>query len=396
MDRYGYSPGGAYGGVPYPPTSVARPRDAGGWRQPIAVMLVVLGCLIAPVALAGLWLHVNIMDVDGYVATITPVADEPAVQKAVADVLTNQVYGALDVNQILQGSLPPGLDFISGPLGAQLENLTRKLTEQAVASSAFRGFWAAANRRVHPILIKAIKSKGRLTLGADGLVSLDLVEVTKSITDLLAASGVALPDVFPEALTNGNVVLLDSRPLARAGAVILALDALYWLLPVVVLAFLLGAVLVASKRLRTAIYTGVGLVLAMAALEAGVAVGRAYYLRVTDDAGIPHDASAAMWRVVTSSLRLWGWAVLVVGVAVALAATAVLLITRRSGPRPQQAGPGYPGAPGGPGYPGGPQYPGGPAYPGGPQYPAGPGYPGGPQYPAGPGYAGPTGPPPSR
>jgi hypothetical protein len=349
MDRYGYSPMGPYGGVPYPPAPAVQQRKVGEWRQPIAAMLLVLGCLIAPLALAGLWLHVNIMDVDGYVATITPVADDPAVQKAVADVLTDQVFGALDVDQILSGSLPPALGFISGSLGAQLENLTRKLTEQAVSSGAFRGFWAAANRRVHPILLKAIKSKGKLNLTTDGLVSLDLVEVTRNITDLLTTSGIALPEVLPEALTTGNVVLLDSRPLARAGKVILALDGLYWLLPLVVLAFLLGSVLVASRRLRTAIYVGVGLLLAMAALEAGVAVGRAYYLGATDDAGIPHDASAALWRVVTSSLRLWGWAVLVVGVVVALAAAVVLLITRRDAPRPQQAGPGYAGYPGYPG-----------------------------------------------
>ena len=148
-----------------------------------------------------------------------------------------------------------------------------------------------------------------------------------------------------------------------------------WLLPMVALVFLLGAVLVASKRLRTTLYLGVGLALSMAALEAGVAVGRAYYLGVTDDAGIPHDASAAVWGVVTSSLRLWGWVVLVVGVAVALAAAVALLLTGRGKPQPQQAGPGYPGYP---------------------QYPVSPGYPGGPQYPGGPGYAGPTGPPPSR
>ena len=91
MDQYGYAPGGPYGGVPYAPMPAARPPRVGAWRWPMAMMLLVLGCVIAPLALAGVWFHVNIMDVDGYVATITPVADEPAVQKAVADVLADQV-----------------------------------------------------------------------------------------------------------------------------------------------------------------------------------------------------------------------------------------------------------------------------------------------------------------
>jgi len=353
-------------------------------------MLLVLGCLLAPLVLAGVWLHLNIMDVDGYVATITPVADEPAVQQAVADVLTDQVYGALDVDQVLQGALPPEFDIISGPLSAQLEDLTHRLTLQAVSSSTFRGFWVAANRNVHPILMKAIRSKGDVDLDFGGLVGLDLAGVTRNITDLLSTSGVALPDTLPEALTTGNVSLLDSRPLARAGAIILAMDDLYWLLLLVTVVLLVGSVLVAYRRLPAVLYVGVGLALSMAALEAGIAVGGAYYLGVTDDAGIPHDASAAVFKVFTSALRLWGWAVLAAGLMLVVAAGVALLVTGREGPPPQNVGPGYPG------YPGGPQYPGGPPYPGGPQHPGGPPHPGVPPYPGGPPYPGPTAPPPSR
>jgi hypothetical protein len=379
-----YSPGGQNGGVPYPPVPyppvpyasgyVAQPGGVGAWRSPVAVVLVVLGCLMAPLALAGVWFHANIMEVDGYVATITPVADEPAVQQAVADVLAEQVYRTLDGNQILPG-IPGELGSIVGTVGAQqLENLTREMTLQAVSSSAFRGFWAAANRRVHPILMEAIKNEGKVDLSADGSVSLDLVDVTNNVMDLLGTSGVALPG----AGASGGVPLLDSRPLARAGGVIVALDLLYWLMPVVTLALLLGSVLVAPRRLLATVYLGVGLALSMAALEAGMAVSGVYYLGVTDDAGIPHEASAAIWRVFAGSLRLWGWAVLLVAVVVALAALAALLITGRGGPGPQQTGPGYPSHPGAPGYPGGPGYPAQQGYPGGP------------------GYSGPTSPPPSR
>lgn len=350
MGLYGYPPGGQYGGIPYPPAAApaVRPFDhIGRWRSPVALMLVVLGCLLAPVALAGVWLHVKIMDVEGYVATITPVADEPAVQEAVADVLAEQVYHALDAKPVLSDSLPGELGSITGSLGAQeLEKLTRRLTLQAVSSSAFRGFWATANRKVHPALLKAIKSGGELDAPADELVGLDLAGVTKNVTDLLSSAAVILPDVFPKALTSGDVALLDTRPLAKAGAFIRALDRLYWLLPLEALALVLSSVLIASKRLRATVGAGFGLALGMVALELGLALGRAYYLGVTDDAGIPHEASAAVWRVVTSALRLWGWAVLAVGVVVALTALAALLLSGRGGPQPQSVGPQYPAGPG--------------------------------------------------
>ena len=371
MDQYGHSPMTYYRAEDIPPAYDARPPLAGAWRRPIAVALVVVGCLMAPAALAGAYVHLDIMDVEGYVAAITPVADDPAVQKAVANVLAKQVSGALDADQALPGGLPAELDDFTGPLSGQLEDLTREMTLQAVSSSEFREFWATANRRVHPVLVDAIRSKGKLEVTTSDLVGLDLAEVTANVTGLLASSGVSLPEQLPKALKSGDVMLLDSHPLATAGAAIVALDRLYPVLQIVTLAFLLLSVLVAPRRLLAAVYLGAGLTLAMVVLEAGLAVGRANYLGATDDVGIPHAASAAIWGAITSSLRLWGWAALVIGVAVAVAAALALLVVGRSAGRPQQSRPvsaDYLYPPGETPYLGGPGYPERPPPPGGPGY----------------------------
>ena len=371
MNQYGHSPVTYYRAGDDLPAGATRPPLAGAWRRPIAVALLVVGCLMAPVALAGAYVHTAIMDVDGYVAAITPVADDPAVQQAVADVVAKQVSGALDANQLLPGPLPAELGDLTGPLSGQLEGLTRKLTLQVVSGSAFPDFWATANRRVHPVLVALIKSKGKGRVTTSDIVGLDMAGVIGNVTDLLAASGVALP----KTLETGDVALFDSRKLAAAGAVILLLDRLYPGLAVATLALLLLSVLVAPRRLLAAVYVGAGLTLAMVALEAGLAVGRARYLGATDDAGIPHAASSAVWGAITSSLRLWGWAALVMGLAIAAAAALVLLVVGRSGRWRRQAGPvstDY-------------------LYlPGGTPYSGGPGFAGGQQPPGGQGYAGPT------
>lgn len=348
MDRYGYSSAGSSSGIPYPPVRAPGPRGFGTWRPVVSAVMLVLGCLIAPAALAGVWLHATILDVDGYVAAIAPVADEPAVQEAVADVVADQVFTALDANQTLGSLLPEELDIIGSVTAKGLKSLTRRLTLEAVSSSAFHGFWAAANREVHPRILQAVESGEELELTAGGLVNLDLVDVTRNVTDLLSSSGIALPEILPEALTTGDVALLDSRPLARAGAVIRALDLLYWLLPVAAFASLLSSVLVASRRSRAVIGVGLGLGLAMAALEAGVAWAGVYYLDVTDTAGISHDASAAVWTVVTGSLRLWGWVLLGIGVVAAVAGAVASLVSRpgRAGPAPPQMSVGSLGYPG--------------------------------------------------
>lgn len=340
MIAYGYSSGGASGGIPYPPPSAVRVQRAGAWRSVVAVILVVLGCLLAPAALAGVWLHVDVLDVDGWVDTITPVADEPAVQEAVADLLSEQISGALDSGWTIPG-LPDELNILPGSLTVPgLPDLTHELTLQAVSSSLFRSVWAAANRSAHTFLLDAVENPGDLEQIEAGPVGLDLGDITRNVTDLLAASGVSLPDVLPQSLTSGDVSMFVSRPLAKVASAVRALDLLYWLLPLVTVALLAGSLLVASRRSVILVCLGVGLELTMAALEAGVAWAGSYYLDTADEAGISHEASAALWRVVTSDIRLWGWVLLGVGLVVALAGAVLLLVTWRSaapsGPPPNR------------------------------------------------------------
>lgn len=337
QDPYGRS--GPYDPVPpAPPWAGARAPDVGGapsrrtagWRRPLSIALIVVGCIAAPLALAGFYVHTDLMDVDGYVATIAPVAREPAVQDAIADVLAAQIAKGLKAAGSSVSPLPEELGSIAGELGdvLPLEDLTRKFTKQALASEAFAGFWAEANRRVHPLLIDAIETKSGH--GKDTApVGLDLSAVTTAITDLLAGAGVSLPDTLPEALRTGKVPLLDSLPLAQAGRVILALDRAYLALVLVAVAAFAAGVVAARDRLRAGVYVGGGLALAMAGLQVGLWAARARYLDAAAKSHIPKAASAAVFDVMTTSLRGWAWSVLIAAVAAALACVLVRVVLRR-------------------------------------------------------------------
>jgi hypothetical protein len=324
-----YGPQGPYSPVPPAPpwagtgpASDAHPRRTAGWRRPLSVVLLVVGCAAMPLALASLWVHANVMNVDGYVSTITPVADEPAVQKTVADVLADQISGALGDGQSLP--LPDEVESAAGVLSEPLGSLTRTLTEQAVQSPAFRHIWAAANREIHPVLVAAVRGERE---DGGGAIALDLSAVTGAVTDLLTEAGVELPDPLPKALRSGDVVLLDSGLLASAGRALATLDRLYLILGVGALAALAGGVVLARDRRRAGVAAGAGVALGMAALEVALWAGGSSYLRATDDAGVPHDASAAVWSVVTSSLTTWGW--IAAAVAGGAAAGLILLKARR-------------------------------------------------------------------
>jgi hypothetical protein len=286
----------------------------------VALVLLVAGSVAAPLALCAAYVHFSIMDVDGYVATVAPLASDPAVQEAVADALSQRISTALGEVGGSSSPLPEELGTLAEGLAGALpvEELTREFTLQALASSAFGSVWEEANRAAHPLLVDAVEKAGDGDETTDPLF-LDLAAVTTAVTDRLRDAGVPMPDPLPESLTTGDVRLLDLQQLQRLGRLIGTLDRLWLVLVALAVLALAGCVAVARDRLRAAVLAGAGLVIAMAALEAALAVSRGSYLDRTDAAGIPHAASAAVFDVVTQSLRTWGWSVLIAGAALVVA-----------------------------------------------------------------------------
>jgi hypothetical protein len=322
----GYYPG--YAG----PAAADRALPAGSaWRIGASVVLLLFGCLLAPFAIAGLWVHNSLMSTDGFVATVDPLADDPAIQQAVADTITTKVYDALNLGQNLQGTLPGQLGSIAQPLAEQLKTLTRGFTRQIVSSAVFHTVWRAAARRAHTTIVALIKKTGPLELTQDGLILLDLSDVSAQVTHLLQSSGITLPQSLPSSVSTGSVALIHSRALVQARTAIVAVDRFTYPLAGLAGILLVGSVLISTGRLGTLMGVGLGLVLMMGLFEAGLVLARSYYLSTADDAKIPHDASVAVWNIVTRDLRAAGWVVLAAGGGlVAVAGVVAVVLSMRA------------------------------------------------------------------
>ncbi len=74
-----------------------RPRRAGHWRAPLAITLIILGCVLAPIAVVGYWAANEVTNTDRYVQNMAPLISEPAIQNALTDKITTVITGQLDV-----------------------------------------------------------------------------------------------------------------------------------------------------------------------------------------------------------------------------------------------------------------------------------------------------------
>ncbi len=124
---------------------MSRSQGAGRRRWFVAWLLATLLVVLTPLAIAGFWVRAVVLDADRYVATVAPLADDPAVQAAVADQVSEQVVEAVDSSGVR--------DLAVGPLEGLLDNVlqgletrVREQTTRVVASDAFAEAWAGANR----------------------------------------------------------------------------------------------------------------------------------------------------------------------------------------------------------------------------------------------------------
>ena len=118
-------------------TALTSAGLAGVGVPPVAVLLVVLGRLLAPLALVAVWTNSEVSDTDTYVATVAPLAKEPAVQDAVAQRVTTEIFTRLDIHGITSQAVDALVATTKLPpvVARQLQGLVGTMTQGSAPSS---------------------------------------------------------------------------------------------------------------------------------------------------------------------------------------------------------------------------------------------------------------------
>ncbi|MEU6995855.1 hypothetical protein ABZ953_35035 [Streptomyces sp. NPDC046465] len=308
------------------PNSVRRvPRTSSRPRTPLpaalpaalsavlSAVLLVLACLLVPVSALSAWAKFEIGDRDSYVATMAPLASDPAVRTAVADEVTGSVMKEIDV----------------GPLQGTVESFVRDAVRSFTETAAFKTAWNAANRAAHD----AVQSE--LNHDDNGEVTIDLAPITQQIKQQLQDDGVPFASKIP--VKHTEVTVLRSEDLGWLWRSFHALQvAGVW--PAVAAAVLaVAGVLLAARRRRALLATALGMALGAAALLAAVAIGRAATL---DDlpSDLSRNAAGAVYDALTQTLRVTAWIIVAATLVIALV-TWLFPRLRRSLPRGREPDP---------------------------------------------------------
>jgi hypothetical protein len=301
------------------------------WRTIVATLLIVVGCVLAPLSVAAVWTRNQVTNTDRYVATVAPLADDPAIQAAVADQITAQVFNYIDVqgltNQAVDALAERGLTpvladqlrALAVPIANGVQSFTRSQVGKVVESDAFADAWVQANRVAHAELVAALTGEGGGSITVENdTVTLNMAAFIEVVKQRLVESGFSVAARIPE--VDASFVLFQSADITRARSGFNLLNTLGVWLPVVAIVLLVLGVYVAKDHRRATVGAALGVAISMVVLALGLAVFRSIYLDAVPASVLPHDAAAVLYDTIIRFLRLGIRTVFVLALVVAAGA----------------------------------------------------------------------------
>ena len=233
-------------------------KAKGRLRASAAVILVLIGALLAPVAVIGTWARAQLVDTDRFVQTFAPLAQKPEVQSFVAKEVTNGIEQSVDIDAmvsdlfdgIAQLDLPPAaaqtLPLLEGTAANGVRSLIGSGVETVVESPQFASVWETTLRETHRRAVAVIQGdpSSMLLLSDDGTLSLSLGRVITEVKTALTNQGIGFADAIP--VIDRSVPILASNSLVLVRTLYqVAITVGFWL-PWVALGALVAGVLFAA------------------------------------------------------------------------------------------------------------------------------------------------------
>jgi hypothetical protein len=300
------------------------------WRAFFATILIVLGCVLAPVAVIGVWAGNEVSDTGRYVATVEPLIHDPAIQNTLTDRITNVIISQLNltgiVNQASSQLQSRGLTRISSLLTTFGPQITSAVTgfvhstvHTIISSQAMATAWVQVNTVAHAAVVKLLSGQGNGPITtSNGQITLNLGPLIAVAKDDLVAHGFKLASNIPP--VSPTLALFQAKDLGKAQAAYRLITTLKIVLPILVLALLAGGVFTARGRRRALIVAGLGVAASMVVLAIGLLIARTIYLNTVPSNVLPADAASAAFDALIHFLREGLRVVLAVGLVIAIGA----------------------------------------------------------------------------
>jgi hypothetical protein len=300
---------------PGPERSVEQ--DSSGHPR-IVVALLVVGTLLAFLAVFSIWVNRQALNTDNWVSTSDRLLQNDEVKTQLSNYLADELFANVDVQAELEKTFPPRLAALAGPAAGALHQLAPQVAERALATSQAESLWKDANRAAHETLLKILNDEGSAVSTGNGEVTLDLASLVSESGGQLGIAGKLASKIPPDA---GQLTILKSDQLSMAQDASSLVRHLPIVLTLLVLLLYGLAVYLAGPRRRQAL-RGVGfgfLVAGVLSLLLRQFAGNAVTDALAGNEAVKPAVEAA-WDIGTSLLVTVAVSAIAFGILVVIAA----------------------------------------------------------------------------
>ncbi|MFA6002271.1 MAG: hypothetical protein WC828_09225, partial [Thermoleophilia bacterium] len=274
------------------------------WKNLAAIVLIVLGCMVATVSVAIVWLNKVVLDSDEYVTTITPLSEDPAIKDAVANKVTDELFARTHAADLAREALPDKVDFLAAPIVGATQGYVNEQIRKQLDSEEFVKIWQESNRKGHDMLKQVLSGEKGTIYSEEGKVYLDLGALFEIVKARLADKGITIFENIRIEDTGTQFTIFEYQNITVAQQSIHLLSGLATWLPIISLVLFAAAMWLSRNRWNALFWIGLGLAAGMALLLVGVAIGRGYYLdAVASGKTIDLPAATSFFDIIAGSLK---------------------------------------------------------------------------------------------
>lgn len=282
-------------------TYVQSPVTRKRWRARsyVSLALFILATVLTPFAVVGHWGHQTVVDSQQYIDTVAPLAENPEIQQAVSDVVSNAIIEQVDTGNLASGLLGAFIpnerfsDLLSGPIKLGIDGLIRGGVERFVNSSAFQEAWMKINEAAQRGFVAALSGdpSGPVQFEGDDLV-LNISSLLQQVQQSLVDDGIEIAGAVTIPESDAQVVLLDSPALAQARAIYSFASPILSVILLLTAALFTLSVLLATRRARTTVAVGIAVVAWALVLQYGLGLAEDSFVNAFKESVFEQAATA--------------------------------------------------------------------------------------------------------
>lgn len=187
-------------------------------RAVLAGTLAVLACVALLASILAVWAGRTVLNTDRFTAAVDSSLDDPVVEDALAEWISEQVDSVIDEAAIAEQILPDDFQALAPLVDRALTRFANEEVSRLVRSERVHDLVVDGARRAHTVVIKVLEGdrpEGGFVVVEDGKVDLNLLPVVGLALDraqgVSLLSGVDLPEITPDmTVEEQNAALSDA------------------------------------------------------------------------------------------------------------------------------------------------------------------------------------------